>query len=197
MTDSVELTTTSVMAAAEELLARAGYQRVDVKEGLLPSSSRLYEDSYSIVTVVVYDEWAHLSRRWFEAQDALIRLMSACIRRTDPKAWEGYLVLLTPSTMDSAALSELAEIRYDTSRVRKLVAAGDELRSLADVARALAPLLPLSFLKVHEEQASALDQLPYFLSEKGVPKDAVRVLVQAFRDQQALVERLHDHRVGS
>jgi len=91
---------------------------------------------------------------------------------------------------------EADTIRSDTGRLRKLLATGEELQILGDVERVLMPLLPL-----HEvdsaDQGSTLSMLPDVLSAKGLPRDAVEIVVKAFLDQQPLLERLHDRRRNS
>lgn len=59
------------------------------------------------------------------------------------QAWDGYLVLLTPSLQPSSTWTEGTEIRYNTSRVRKLVGTCDDLKSLRDVQNILQPVLPV------------------------------------------------------
>ena len=67
-----------------------------------------------------------MSAGWLQAQAALVDLISAFFHRSDAKAWEGYLVLLTPSVLPHDAALEVTEIRRNTTHVRKLVATGDE-----------------------------------------------------------------------
>jgi hypothetical protein len=196
MAKGERLTTTDLLAAVSDYLPGGGYQRIEeARRGEWPTESvRLFEDAYGIVAVVVYDTWGDLLSGWVDAQDALVRLISRHISKSDAKAWDGYLVLLTPGVMVSDTRNEATEIRYNTGRVRKLLAAGDDLKSLADVERALLPLLPLEPELEFEEQELVLNMLPSLLSRKGIPEDAVRVVIEAYSEQQALVERLHAYR---
>jgi hypothetical protein len=190
------LTMTDLLAAVSEYLCGGGYQRIgDAGRGEWPTESvRLFEDPYGIVAVVVYDTWHDLLSGWIDAQDALVQLISRHISKSDAKAWDGYLVLLTPGVMASDTRNEATQIRYDTGRVRKLLATGDDLKSLADVERALLPLLPLEPELELEEQESVLDMLPNLLSTRGIPDDVVRVVIEAFSEERPLVERLHAYR---
>ena len=123
-----------------------------------------------------------------------MELISRHMSSQDAKAWEGYLVMLTPSMPGPTAQLETNQIRYDTNRVRKLVATGDELTKLSDVERVLLPLLPLkigNFLNVGE---SVLEMLPRLLSQRGVPENATNTIVRAYREQRPLLERLHEYR---
>jgi hypothetical protein len=184
------------LAAASTLLLDGGYKQVDAKHAdnlWRASTVRLFEDAFGIVAVVVYETWRDLLSRWPDAQAALVDLISRHVSSSDAKAWEGYLALLTPGV---ASHSEVTTIRYDTTRVRKLVATGDELKLLADVERALLPLLPLGDERPVAEQDSALEMLPQLLKRRNVPEDAVRVIVKAFREQQPLLELLHVYRTN-
>jgi hypothetical protein len=192
--EGIALTPTDLLAAASAGLEEGGYARVEeAKLGAWPiSGARLYEDAYSIVTVIVYETWAELESGWPDAQGALVELMSAHMTSADAKSWEGYLVLLTPGS-SPAATDGVSAIRYDTSRVRKLVATGDELKRLSDVERALLPLLPLAAAIDIKAQSSVLDLLPDLLASKGIDRVAVEVVIGAFREQQPLLERLHEY----
>lgn len=196
MSNTESLTTTNLLAAASGLLLSGGYQQVhekSVDDRWRASNVRLFEDRFGIVAIVVYETWRDLLSRWPDAQAALVDLISQNVSSNDAKAWEGYLVLLT---LGVGSHSEVNTIRYDTSRVRKLVATGDDLRILADVERALLPLLPLGDVPLVAEQDSALEMLPQLLERRNIPEEAVRVIVHAFREQQPLLEQLHRYRTN-
>ena len=190
-----QFTTTELLAAATDLLLGAGYQRVEDRTwgSLLGSNSRLFEDPYGILAIVAYDTWADLSSHWVDAQGLLVELISKYVPQAEAKAWDGYLVLLTPSILRGDARQEVMEIRYDTNRVRKLVATGEELKALVDLQTVLLPVLPLGAAEV-PTQVSALDVLPRVLARKGISQEAVDVLVRAFSNQESLMERLHEYR---
>lgn len=193
MADS--LTTTDLMASASKVLLEAGYRRVldSFWEESLGSNARAFEDPYGIVGLVAYETWSDLSSGWVTAQATLVELISKHLTQFEPKAWEGYLVLLTSSVLRGDGRREASEIRHDTNRVRKLVATGEEIRALADLHTVLLPLLPLGDLVMSTAQ-SALDVLPTMLARSGVPEDAVQILVAAFTNHEPLVESLHTHR---
>src|SRR5262249_3267445 len=123
----------------------------------------------------------------------LVELISKNLSSSEAKAWEGYLVLLTPGVLPSEARTEADRVRHDTSRVRKFVAAGEGLQNIADVHRVLMPLLPLDGIDLRTTE-STLSVLPELLATRGLPKRAVEVIIKAFLEQQPLVERLHLHR---
>jgi hypothetical protein len=196
MVTHVPLTSSNLLAAASDILASGGYQLVDPPrvERWPITSARLLEDSYGVVAVVVYETWADLATGWPTAQGALVELMSAYLTSAEPKAWEGYLVLLTPSVLPHASRLEAMNIRHDVTRVRKLLATGDELSTLADLERVLLPLLPLNIESTLEEQESVLDVLPTLLARRGLAEDAMALLIDSFRRNEPLIERLHTHR---
>jgi len=189
----VSLTTSQLLAAASELLESGGYNVVPPADGWT-SNSRLFEDPYGIVAVVAYENWTDLAETWPDAQGHLVELISAHLTRPEPKSWEGYLVLLTPGVAPSAARSQLAEIRYDTNRVRKLVATGDDLRTLDDVEQALLPLLPLEVESQLEPGPALLERLPGLLAARGIDAEAARTVVDAFIANESVLERLHEFR---
>lgn len=192
------LTTTDILATATDLLTsdalgNQAYVSIDEgRRGEWPTESvRLFEDRYGIVALVVYDTWSALSFDWPEAQAALVTVISKHFSRSEAKAWEGYLVLMTPGPLPSTDSEIAGQIRYDTHRVRKLLATGDDLSSIADVRRVLLPLLPLESELQLEEQASVLDLLPSLLSNRNIETGPVQALIQAYLEQQPLVEALH------
>jgi hypothetical protein len=193
MTEPLPLTVTDLLAGATEFLDTAGYRRVEKVEqpDFLKSGIRLFEDAYNVVVVAVYNTWSELELNWNDTQAALVDLISEYIDRGDAKAWDGYLVLMTPSILEAEEVAHLTEIRYDTSRLRKLIAAGKELTVLEDLNRLLAPLLPLRIDPVPIDRRSILDELPSLLEAKGIEGAAVVTLVRAYQDQKPLVEALH------
>jgi hypothetical protein len=196
MASHVPLTSSDLLAAASDILVRGGYQLAEsprVERWSLPSA-RLLEDPYGVVAVVVYETWTDLAAGWPTAQGTLVELMSAYLTSAEPKAWEGYLVLLTPSVLPTSSRNEATHIRHDVTRVRKLLATGDELATLTDLERVLLPLLPLKIESALEEHESALDILPTLLARRGLAADAVTLLIETFRRNEPLIERLHAHR---
>lgn len=120
-------------------------------------------------------------------------MISAQVGHEEGKSWDGYLVLLTPGLAPSEDAG-IEAVRYNTTRLRKLVATGDDLRSPTDVERVLRPLLPLGQEQASLSQGSALDLLPKLLADQGIPRETTQLLVDAFREQSPLLERLHQER---
>jgi hypothetical protein len=82
-------------------------------------------------------------------------------------------------------------LRYDTNRLRKLVATGEDLSAAGDVERLLRPLLPLRNAQGSITQGTALDLLPGLLAEQGIDTQTTEVLVKSFIEQEPLMEALH------
>ena len=188
------ITGSELIAVAADTLARGGYRRI---EGRFPEwdtpTSRLFEDKYNIVAVAVFNTCAELLQSWPDLQGSLVDLISRHVGQTELKSWDGYLVLLTPAVAPSELL-KIEEIRYDTSRVRKLVATGDDLKVPGEAERILRPLLPLAEENINPAPSSVLDLLPDLLAREQIPKEMTEVVVKAFREQAPIMERLHQIR---
>lgn len=193
MAEPSPLTSSQLVAAATEYLLAGGYSRVEVSAAA-GGTSRVFEDPFGVVAVHVYDTWDDLHSQWNEAQGSLVELMSAHLRQREPKSWEGYLVLLCSSPTPTSERNEVSNLRYDTNRVRKLVATGDELETLEDVRTALLPLLPLEVNPPGPSGAGLLDRLPALLRDYGVDPQLTRVVVDAFVSNDSIIERIHESR---
>ncbi len=191
---SLGLTSTDLLAAASQTLIAGGYQQIPKRfQDWDTPTSRLFEDEYNIVGVVVFGTCAELLRDWPDLQGSLVEVISHNVGRSESKSWDGYLVLLTPGNAASET-AELDAIRYDTTRLRKLVATGDELESPTDIERVLRSLLPLGQEQVSIQQESTLDFLPQILAEQGIPREVTQLIVDAFREQLPLLEQLYEKR---
>ena len=190
----IGLTSTELIAAASQLLINGGYQHISHRfEKWDTSTSRLFEDEYNVVGIGIFDTCGELLQAWPDLQGSLVDVISSQVGHEEGKSWDGYLVLLTPSVASSESAG-LEAVRYNTTRLRKLVATGDELQSTTDVERVLRRLLPLSQESANLSQESALDLLPKLLADQGIPKKTTQLIVDAFRNQSPLLERLHQER---
>jgi hypothetical protein len=195
MTDSsFGYTTTDLIAAASQVLLEGGYRQIN---GQFPEwgtpTSRLFEDEYSVVGIAIFETCKELLQTWPDAQALLVDVISRHVGSQESKSWDGYLVLLTPGLAPSESAA-LEAVRYDTTRLRKLVATGDDLKLPTDVERVLRPLLPLRPERASLVQQSALDLLPRLLAAQQIPEEVTRVVVDAFRQQSPLLEQLHQQR---
>jgi hypothetical protein len=188
-------TPTDLMASASAILKDAGYRQVTngFPEWNTPSS-RLFEDEYNIVGLVVFATYEDLMRGWADRQGVLVDLISEYVGKSESKSWDGYLVLLTPAIAPSEQ-KNIEALRYNTTRLRKLVATGDDLKHPADVERVLKSLLPLSRERIEVSRSSALDLLPRLLATEGIDQQVTRRLIDAFKEQKPLMEQLHERGV--
>lgn len=187
------LTSLEVLAAAEHALLSGGYSRIEEDDTASKwRRGRGYEDEYGIVGVFVYDSVADLDSLWSEAQDAVVDLITRYIGRDEAKAWDGYLCLMTPAVAEPALLSRMADIRRNTSRLRKLVATGCELKSVSDILRSLQALLPLEPQVAADVNTSALDALPGILLDHGISTAATVRLIEAFEQQDSMMRALQE-----
>jgi hypothetical protein len=155
------------------------------------TTARVFEDAFGIVAIVAHDTWESLSTIWQDDQARFVELLAEAVDRSDAKAWEGYLVLLTPGTPTGSQEQRIArDIRYDTSRVRKLVGTGHELKTISDVERLLVSLLPLPPAELAEVSGSVLESLPPLLEPQGVPAELTLRLIRAFEQQTSLLTAL-------
>lgn len=185
-------TGTQVIGAATELLLEHGFLSTGELETPNGHTVRTFEDQLSIVGITFFDTWRALEMNWPEAQGAVVELMSTRLTRSDPKSWEGYLLLLTTDeALDSLALDK---IRRDTTRLRKLVTTGSELRSIASVRTALLPVLPLELDGSRGEGGRILDRLPQLLAPTGIDPELTRRVVLAFDENRSPMEEIWNWR---
>jgi hypothetical protein len=150
----------------------------------------LFEDKYNVVGIAVFATTAELLQSWADLQGALVEVISHYVGRSENKAWDGYLVLLTAAIAPDSD-HNIEDVRSDTTRLRKLVATGEDLTSPGDVERLLRPLLPLRDQQGSIGQGTALDLLPQLLKEQGIDEATTKGLVKSFTEQEPLIEALH------
>jgi hypothetical protein len=180
-----------LLLVAQKLLEDNGYIEVPVGDDVARSNARMFESPNSIVMIAAFDSWADLRESWADYQGAAVEAITKRLRREDPKAWDGYLVLLTPSLIPLDQQGAANEIRSDTSRLRKLLGTGDEIESPSAVKRTLLPLLPINVAPGESARRSGLDALPRILKKHGINPDETEAIVEAFKAREPLLERLH------
>lgn len=193
-TRAVALTPTDLIVRSSSILEVGGYQLVRTGfPAWSTTTTRLFEDEYNVVGVAVFTTCAELLRSWADLQGSLVDVISQRVGFAENKAWDGYLVLLTIGMAPSGD-SDIEAVRYDTTRLRKLVATGEDLAVAGDVERLLRPLLPLRAEQGSITQGSVLDLLPDLLAERDISRNTTGVLVKAFVEQKPLMEALHQYR---
>ncbi|AOS46428.1 hypothetical protein Verru16b_03534 [Lacunisphaera limnophila] len=192
MSDTPDNTSAELMAVASETLMAGGYRRIEGRfTDWDTSHARLFEDKYNVVGVAIFDSCTELLQSWPDLQGSLVEIISQNVAQTESKSWDGYLVLLTPAVAPSES-AQLEHIRYDTNRIRKLVASGVELKLPGAAARVLRPLLPLNEGVSVPAPASVLDLLPDLLARSEVPRNATEAVLKAFKTQAPIMDQLHE-----
>jgi hypothetical protein len=197
MEASEVLTTTALLAAAQHALLEADYKILEDLNAVKSSPAdraRLFQNRYSVVMLATFETWENLVNTWPDYQSITVEAMSQFLRQGEAKAADGYLVLLTPSPVPAGQISEANQIRSDTSRLRKLLGTAEELRTISDVRKVLASLLPLSIRAGDGLEEGGLDALPRILQEHGVEAAATKIAVDAFKANAPIMPRLHDFR---
>ena len=118
-------TSTDLIAIASQVLAGGGYQQIRGRFSEWDTStSRLFEDEYNVVGLVVFDTCGELLRAWPDLQGSLVEVISRHVGQGESKSWDGYLVLLSPGFGASEDVA-IEAIRYNTTRLRKLIGTGE------------------------------------------------------------------------
>lgn len=189
-----ELTNVEVLGAVTEVLLGSGFEvgpELPVSAG---SQVRCFEDAVSIVGIVQYQSWSELRDGWIEAQSVLVDLLSQRLDRSDPKSWEGYLVLLTLDQPTDPAQAD--DIRRDTTRLRKVVATGADMSEVSHVEDALLPVIPLLDGTLRSGSGSILDRLPELLQAKHIDPNLTRRVVEAFEQDRSVLEAVSTWRAA-
>ena len=192
---SGSLTTTSLLAIVTERLLESGYSRIGNSrlEAFGMVDARAFEDPYGVVVVVAWKTCDALVDEWTRAQSVLIELISAHYSRSDSKAWDGYVVLLTAAEPTPEQTRALDLLRHNTAHARKIVATGTELRTISDVEWVVATLLPLEVEMGIPQPSSVLEQLADIIADDNVSKYIVEDVVTAYADGSSLMEAIHRH----
>ncbi|MFK4296642.1 hypothetical protein ABH924_001787 [Arthrobacter sp. GAS37] len=164
-----------------------------------PSHAMAFEDEYAVIAVWPFDSVDALVNGWGAAQDHVVRLLGTSVVNTDPKSWDGYLVLAAVDGVPEGLAAELSNIRSDTRRVRKLVVTADDLPSRVSdplevtphIRRALAPILDLD-VNSGLGRSDPLDSLPTRLSASLVAAEHLLAVVAAYEAGGSLLDELHD-----
>jgi len=188
------LSPTDLLAACRDILSKNGFSEVlDFHLFNLDANTHcLFEDAYSLAAVVVYETWSDLLHGWIDAQTSFVELISNHISKEEQKSWEGYLLIWTTDFVPISEIDERQRIQYDIGRVRKLVSTGENLNELADIERALLPLLPISDSFEQKKETSILERIPNLLATKELPKEKIRAVIDAFETQNSALESLHN-----
>ncbi|MGK0721850.1 hypothetical protein [Leucobacter sp. W1478] len=166
-----------------------------------PAEALAFEDEYTLVAVWLFDTFEDLEESWLAAQDNVIRLLGSTLISTDPKSWDGYLILVTADTVPQGKAALLSNIRTNTRRLRKLVVTGDDvppqISSTLEIApavrRALAPIVDLTL----PDSLNRADPLGSIIERNGLvgrEAESLEVFLSAYRRGYPPVEALYEAR---
>lgn len=189
---ATQITTTNLIGASAEAFQAGGYRDVDPSRvvGWPAASARIFEDEFGIVAAVAFETWSDLVDNWQDVQSAFVDLITENLSQGIPKAWEGFLILMTPSPVPVTERDLATSIRVDLHRVRKLLITGDELGGLGSVRRTVLSLLPFDIPHSMTDSDSTLEMLPSLLQGSGVPVEETEAVVAAFLRGESLLENL-------
>ena len=158
----------------------------------------MFEDPLTVVGYVVYETTDELVRLWLDAQDQMAKAISRSDFNLGAKAWDGYLILATSQRSMPDQSVQLASIRTNTKRLRKLLVLGEDLEprsgqhgSESAIARCLAPLAPLE-LGAGAGASDPLAGLSDRLDVPGLDHAVIDAVVSAYRDSRPLIQVLHE-----
>lgn len=182
-----------LVAAVSDSLTGAGYTRGEPPSTpkLSRAELRLFEDPYGIVGVAGFERCSHLLEDWDEVQGRVANAIADRLGRDEPKAWDGYLVLLTPEVPPPDAERSVMKIQYDTSLLRKFVSTGASAKTIADIDRLLAPLLPIRVGVDRKSGGNLLDSVPDLLGSVGLEPSMGEAVIQAFVHEESVPVTVH------
>ena len=180
------LEASQVLGEATRLLREGGYSQAGSVIAAPEFELRIFEDARSIVGLVHYRTWEELEANWPAAQAAMVERISEQVRRNDPKSWDGYLVLFTLD--ESARAESVAQVKNDTSRLRKLVATGRELKTVAAVEKALLPVLPFDAADSLASARALTDRIPEMLEDRGIERSLATAAIKSFGENRSPME---------
>jgi len=189
-------------AAACKALESTDYARVSpsATDRVTGPWSATFEDASSVVGVQAYESIDELIQGWPTAQSHLTDLISRFIEPSDPKAWDGYLVLIAPERVNEDQLDEIVAIQYNTSRVRKLVVTGDKIAIDQSLRIALSPLLPLSGVRrlpLRNSDDDFYADVERLIEDDGIEPELTRLLLVAYRNNEPLMSAIESHLVSA
>ena len=183
---AASLRPSQIFGEATRLLLAGGFRDVGALHVQPSQGLRMFEDRLCIVGLVYYPAWADLENSWLDAQAVMVEKISQHFRRSDPKAWDGYLVLFTMD--ESPRIDAVSRIENDTSRLRKLVATGRELKAISSVEEALLPVLPFNVSAGGSEDGSLLERIPQMLADRGIEHSLATAAIESFQANRSPLE---------
>jgi hypothetical protein len=134
---------TPAIDSAKEVLAEAGYS---TQVFVLESDSRVsrtalaFEDATVIGFVLQYDHSSDLISSWKRDSLRVAARQRVALTKAAQKAWNAYLILLTPGEADFGEALLMGQIEEDLEGMRKI--ARGRVTDAEHARQALLPLLP-------------------------------------------------------
>lgn len=199
MTVSEKADQSGLVSIIDTVLTHAGFDRLASQ--LTNRSdwlSNVYEDSLCFVAVSLFSDVDALIRDWQSAQEELTSLLQRYPAHIGAKAWDGYLVLVTPDRLSSLTVAEITAIRSNTKRLRKLVLCDEDTIDsdrksdlIARIARGLSPVLPLT-LPTKRHYVNPLGSLADRLKVAGLTSGQIASVVDAYNSGMPIMSALHE-----
>ena len=194
-----------LLTEVSRLLAESEIVRVNTsRHPSWPTGSMAFEDEYSVIAIWTFDSTEELIDSWGAAQDNVVDFMGANVVSTDPKSWDGYLILIAMDGVQEELVADLSSIRSDTRRVRKLILTADDLpRRVSDplelahhVRRTLAPILDLDLDSV-PGRADPLETLSTRIAGTLSEGTYLDVLIAAYEAGIPTLNALHESLIAA
>ena len=130
---------TDIVEMARQQLTDGGYSVRTTDNDDYPVL--LFENNSVLGFVMCFPDVESLLERWRETSQRLLKNSQFALQRAERKAWNAYLVFLTPSPGSYGENIMLGGIEEDLVGTRKIAKAG--IVDTADVCAALLPLLAI------------------------------------------------------
>jgi hypothetical protein len=128
-----------LLTDASEILVAAKFA-VD-RVAISNRETLVFENPTCIGFLLAYDSAFSLLSEWAEDSQEVIRRYAFSLRQAGEKAWNVYVVLLSPGPKHEAKQEFLAELEENLVGTRKI--ARDGVSTRADLQAALLPFLPI------------------------------------------------------
>lgn len=130
---------TEILEASASILREHGYAVLVDHEGRPPYL--LFESDEYIGLLLTYDTPDSLLSHWDNQSRALLDAQKLGLRRSQEKAWNSYLVLLSAARASRLQQALLDTVEENLVRTRKIARSG--MASREEIQRAILPLIPL------------------------------------------------------
>jgi len=173
-----------ILQCSKELLGGAGYSATSTSIG--QREALVFEGDTVQGFIFIYGSGADLMKSWSTDSDMAISTYQFGLRKSGTKAWNTYLIVLTPEATDYARAISLGAIEEDLGGTRKIARGG--IQDLADLGAALLPLLSLQSaprleaVDMREEIRQRTTELPARLVDAFLSGAEEAVVIQVLEE---------------